>query len=108
MDEHKGRSVAKQMGLAITGTIGILLQAYDEKMLSKAETELCLQKMFPKHIKAFVPVRTGSMMIEAVACCESRTRNSSFRKTQKDEKIISLGLFLCFKKNERRRNELSG
>lgn len=45
MDEHKGRSVAKQMGLAITGTIGILLQAYDEKLLSKAETELCLQKM---------------------------------------------------------------
>ncbi|MCF2703261.1 DUF3368 domain-containing protein [Enterocloster clostridioformis] len=27
------------------GEIGILLQAYDEKLLSKAETELCLQKM---------------------------------------------------------------
>lgn len=45
MDEHKGRSVAKQMSLAMTGTIGILLQAYDEKLLSKSETELCLQKM---------------------------------------------------------------
>lgn len=30
MDEHKGRSVAKKMGLPITGTIGLLLKAFDE------------------------------------------------------------------------------
>lgn len=45
MDERKGRQVAKQMGLVITGTIGILLQAYDECLLSKEEAELCLLRM---------------------------------------------------------------
>lgn len=45
MDEHKGRSVAKKLGLTLTGTIGILLQAYDEKLLSKSEVESCLEKM---------------------------------------------------------------
>lgn len=30
MDEHKGRQVAKRMGITITGTIGILTQGFDE------------------------------------------------------------------------------
>ena len=33
MDERKGRIVAKQMGLTITGTVGILLQSFDEEFL---------------------------------------------------------------------------
>lgn len=33
MDEHKGRQVAKKMGITIIGTIGILIQAFDEKIL---------------------------------------------------------------------------
>lgn len=42
MDEHKGRQVAKKMGINITGTIGIILQAFDEKLLSKEDVEQCL------------------------------------------------------------------
>lgn len=45
MDERKGRQIAKQMGLIITGTIGILLQAYDDEILLKSEVELCLKRM---------------------------------------------------------------
>lgn len=30
MDEYKGRQVAKKMGMTITGTIGVLTQAFDE------------------------------------------------------------------------------
>ena len=37
MDELKGRKVAKQLGLSITGTIGILIQSFDESFLNKEE-----------------------------------------------------------------------
>ena len=30
------------MGIKITGTIGIILQAFDEKLLTKEEVEKCL------------------------------------------------------------------
>lgn len=42
MDEHKGRQVAKKLGIAITGTIGILLQAYDEQYMNVSDVEECL------------------------------------------------------------------
>lgn len=45
MDERKGRRVAKQMGLTITGTMGVLIQAFDEKLLSKDAVETCLTVM---------------------------------------------------------------
>lgn len=45
MDEHKGRQVAKKMGITITGTIGILTQAFDEGMLTKKDVEECIEKM---------------------------------------------------------------
>ena len=41
IDERKGRRVAKQMELKIIGTIGILLQAYDCKILSQEEILSC-------------------------------------------------------------------
>lgn len=37
MDERKERMVAKQMGLTITGTVGILLQSFDEGLLNADE-----------------------------------------------------------------------
>lgn len=45
MDEHKGRQVAKKMGIAITGTIGILTQAFDEEMLTREDVEGCIERL---------------------------------------------------------------
>ena len=42
MDELKGRQVAKQMGLNIMGTVGILMTAFDEELLSAEEIEQCI------------------------------------------------------------------
>lgn len=45
MDEHKGRQVAKRLGITITGTIGILTQAFDEGMLTKKDVEKCIERL---------------------------------------------------------------
>ena len=45
IDEHKGRQVAKKMGITITGTIGILMQAFDEGMLTREDVEGCIERL---------------------------------------------------------------
>ena len=45
MDEVKGRQVAKQMGIKVMGTIGLLLSAYEEKYLTKVEIENCITEL---------------------------------------------------------------
>ena len=45
IDENKGRQVAKKMGITITGTIGILMQAFDERMLTREEVEECIEHL---------------------------------------------------------------
>ena len=45
MDEHKGRQVAKKMGITITGTIGILIQAFDEGLLTDEDVEGCIERL---------------------------------------------------------------
>lgn len=45
MDEHKGRQVAKKLGITITGTIGILTQAFDEGMLTKEDVGRCIERL---------------------------------------------------------------
>jgi predicted nucleic acid-binding protein len=42
MDESKGRKVAQQMGIPIMGTIGMLMIAYNEHLLSKEEILNCI------------------------------------------------------------------
>ena len=42
MDEVKGRQVAKQMGLTVMGTIGMLMAAYESGFLSNIEVEDCI------------------------------------------------------------------
>lgn len=45
MDEAKGRQVARQMGLKIMGTLGILLESYNEELLNREEVITCLDIM---------------------------------------------------------------
>ena len=51
MDEHKGRQVAKKLGIIITGTIGILTQAFDEGMLTKEDVEECIKCLKQNNIR---------------------------------------------------------
>lgn len=52
MDEIKGRQVAKQMGLHLMGTVGMLRVAYEEKLLSYEGIVECIEvlKVNGRHI----------------------------------------------------------
>ena len=52
MDEVKGRTVSKQMGHRIMGTIGILMVAYEENELTAEEVKECIEgpKLAGRHI----------------------------------------------------------
>ena len=52
MDEIKGRQVAKQMGLHLMGTVGMLRVAYEEKLLSYQDVVKCIEilRMNGRHI----------------------------------------------------------
>ena len=52
VDEIKGRQVAKQMGLHLMGTVGMLRVAYEEKMLSYEGIIECIEvlKVNGRHI----------------------------------------------------------
>ena len=51
MDEHKGRQVARKMGITITGTIGVLTQAFDEGLLTREDVEKCIERMKENNIR---------------------------------------------------------
>lgn len=51
MDERKGRKVAGQLGITLTGTVGILIQSYNENLLSADEVETCLQTLKNSNIR---------------------------------------------------------
>ena len=51
MDEHKGRSVAKQLKVRHIGTAGILMLAYDKGMIRASEVKGCLDLMLANGIR---------------------------------------------------------
>lgn len=51
MDEHKGRSVAKQLNVRHIGTVGVLLLAYDKGIIHQDDVKSCLDTMIANHIR---------------------------------------------------------
>lgn len=51
MDEHKGRSVAKQLGVKHIGTSGILMLAYDKDLIQAEKVKACLDIMLENGIR---------------------------------------------------------
>ncbi len=51
MDEHKGRSVAKQLNVRHIGTVGVLLLAYDKGMIQQDDVKSCLDTMLANNIR---------------------------------------------------------
>lgn len=51
MDERKGRKVAQKLGIKITGTVGVLLQAYSETMISSDEIKAYLDRLKNSNIR---------------------------------------------------------
>lgn len=52
MDEAKGREVSRQMGIVIMGTIGLLVSAYEDKLITSVEARKCIDnlQMAGRHI----------------------------------------------------------
>ena len=51
VDEKRARRIAKQMDIPKTGTVGILLQAFDEQLLSTEEMEVCVSLLKQENIR---------------------------------------------------------
>ena len=64
MDEIKGRKVAVQMGLNVVGTLGILLEAYEQKLLSREEIFSGLDIL--KNSRRFISEALYKQLIEKI------------------------------------------
>lgn len=51
MDEHKCRGIAKKMSVEYVGTMGILMEAYDEKLLKASEVEESIDTLLANQIR---------------------------------------------------------
>lgn len=65
IDERKGRKVAQKLGITITGTIGILIQAHDEKIISTEEIKRYLEQLKNSSIRL-----SESLIQEALSMLE--------------------------------------
>ena len=45
MDEAKGRNVSKDLGHKVMGTIGIIMVAYDENLLTSEDVKECIEQL---------------------------------------------------------------
>ena len=45
MDERKGRFIAKQMGNKITGTLGVIINAYEENLITSEVALRCFEQL---------------------------------------------------------------
>lgn len=64
MDEIKGRKVAVQMGLNVMGTLGILLEAYEQGLLSREEIFSGLDIL--KNSRRFISEALYKQLIEKI------------------------------------------
>lgn len=51
INERKGRKVAQKLGIQITGTIGIMIQAHAENMISSDEIKMYLEQLKNSNIR---------------------------------------------------------
>ncbi|MDE6636149.1 MAG: DUF3368 domain-containing protein [Lachnospiraceae bacterium] len=51
IDEHKGRSVAKQLHVRHIGTVGILMLAYDKNIIRAEDVKSCIDTMIANGIR---------------------------------------------------------
>ena len=51
IDERKGRKVAQKLGIRITGTVGVLLQAHNENMITTDEIKQYLEQLRNSNIR---------------------------------------------------------
>ncbi|MBO4699926.1 DUF3368 domain-containing protein [bacterium] len=65
IDERKGRKVAQKLGITITGTIGILIQAHDEKIISTEDIKIYLEQLRNSNIRL-----SESLIQEALSMLE--------------------------------------
>lgn len=65
IDERKGRKVAQKLGITITGTIGILIQAHDEKIISTEDIKIYLEQLRNSNIRL-----SDSLIQEALSMLE--------------------------------------
>ena len=51
IDERKGRKVAQKLGIRITGTVGVLLQAHNENMIATDDIKQYLEQLKNSNIR---------------------------------------------------------
>ncbi len=64
IDETKGRKVAKQMGISVMGTVGILMAAYDEKFISSYEIREYIKIM--KNVGRHISDKLYAQLLDAI------------------------------------------